>query len=407
MARLPSTQTPEDQKAAAPEHPRWANSTVVGIALASLFSDLGHETATTALPAFLASLGAGSALLGLIEGLADGASSIVKLVSGSYSDRLVHRKPLAVIGYVITAFGIASFSLATAWWHILLGRTGAWTGRGLRSPVRNVLLAEATTPETHGRAFGFERAMDSTGAILGPLLSLALVAAIGLRLTFAVTLIPSLVAAGFIGLMVRERPHAPGPRRSLMPDIRALPGDFRWFLAGVGFAGMGDFSNTLLILWATQAWTPAMGATRAAGLAMLFYAGYNVIYAVCCYLSGNLADYFPKRRVLAVGYAMAVVPAIALLVPGASVLKFAIVFATSGLYMGVWETVQNASAATMLPAAVRGQGFGLLATVDGLGDLVSSVVVGGLWAIEPAGAMGFVIATSLIGAAIIFSTGGY
>src|SRR5437870_1180863 len=146
--------------------------------------------ATTAMPALLATLGAGSAVLGLIEGLADGLSSFAKLLSGLYSDRLRRRKPLAVVGYFVTASGMASFALATQWWHVLLGRVGGWLGRGARTPVRNVLMTEATTPETYGRAFGFERAMDSAGAIVGPSLALLLGAALGLRWLFVLTLIP-------------------------------------------------------------------------------------------------------------------------------------------------------------------------------------------------------------------------
>src|SRR5438270_3613993 len=150
---------------------RWLNSTVLAIGLASLCSDVGHEMATTSMPVLLASLGATSAALGLIEGLADALSSFAKLYSGLYSDRLRRRKPLAVAGYFVTASGMASFALATQWWHVLLGRVGGWLGRGARGPVRNVLMTEATTPATHGRAFGFERAMDSAGAIIGPALA--------------------------------------------------------------------------------------------------------------------------------------------------------------------------------------------------------------------------------------------
>src|SRR5262249_37196067 len=150
---------------------RWLNSTILGIGFASLFSDVGHEMATTAMPALLASVGASSAMLGLIEGLADSLSSFAKLFSGLHSDRLRRRKPLAVAGYFVTASGMASFALATQWWHVLLGRVIGWLGRGARSPVRSVLLAEATTPETYGRAFGFERATDSPGAIVGPTLA--------------------------------------------------------------------------------------------------------------------------------------------------------------------------------------------------------------------------------------------
>jgi MFS family permease len=383
---------------------RWLNSTVFGIGFASLFSDVGHEMATAALPILLASLGASSAALGVIEGLADGLSSFVKLLSGLYSDRLARRKPLAVIGYFITASGMASFALATQWWHVLFGRVGGWMGRGVRTPVRNVLLTEATTKETYGRAFGLERSMDSAGAILGPILSLVLVATVGLRWTFALTLVPGLIAALLITVLVREKPHAPRPHATLVGGMKLLPASFRKYLVGVGVAGLGDFSNTLLILWATQAWTATYGLSHAAKLAMMFYVGYNVVYTVSCFVSGRLADALPKHWVLATGYALAVIPAAALLWPGASLVKFAIVFGCSGLYMGVWETLESTTAATLLPEAARGVGFGVLATVNGLGDLLSSVLVGVLWVHSPVWAMGFVMATSLTGAAIIATT---
>lgn len=381
---------------------RWLNSTVVGIALASLFSDVGHEMATTAMPALLASVGASAAALGLIEGLADGASSFAKLFSGLYADRLRRRKPLLVIGYSVTALGMASFALATQWWHVLLGRVGGWLGRGARSPVRNVLMAEATTPQTYGRAYGFEQAMDSVGAFLGPMLTLLFVWVLGLRRTFALTLIPGLAAAALIWLLVRERSHEPRPGARLMASIGALPREFRTYLIGVGIAGLGDFSNTLLILWATIAWTPGSGAAKAAELAMSFYIGYNAVYALSCYISGVLADRLPKNRVLAIGYSLAVIPAFALLTPGASITKFAIVFAFSGLYMGVWETLESSTAATVLPRHLRGVGFGVLATVNGLGDFFSSAAVGLLWTIAPVWAMLFVIITSVAGSAVIF-----
>ena len=391
-------------KAPSKQKVRWLNRTVLGIGLASLFSDIGHEMATTAMPALLASVGASSAILGLIEGLADGLSSFAKLFSGLYSDRLRRRKPLAVVGYFVTASGMASFALATQWWHVLLGRVGGWLGRGARTPVRNVLLTEATTPETYGRAFGLERAMDSAGAIVGPALALLLTAAVGLRGTFVFTLIPGCIAALLIAFLVKEKPHAPQPGKGLWISVKACPHEFRKYLVGVGIAGIGDFSNTLLILWATQAWTPRFGIARAATLAMAFYIGYNLVYTISCYVSGTLADRFPKNRVLAIGYSVAVIPAVALMLPGDSLVKFGIVFAFSGLYMGIWETLENTTAATMLPGAIRGVGFGVLATVNGIGDFISSASVGVLWVISPVWAMLFVIVTSLGGAAIIAGT---
>ena len=383
---------------------KWLNSTVFGIAVASFFSDVGHEMATTAMPMLLASLSASSAALGLIEGLADGVSSFAKLLSGLYSDKLARRKPLAVIGYFVTASGMASFGLATRWWHVLFGRVGGWLGRGARTPVRNVLMTEATTKETYGRAFGFERAMDSAGAVVGPLITLAIVGAVGLRWTFALTLVPACMAALLIWILVREKPHEPQPHARLWSGMRSLPHQYKRFLVGVGVAGLGDYSNTLLILWATQAWTARYGLVDAGRLAMLFYVGYNVVYTFSCYVAGGLADRLPKRAVLAGGYALAVIPAVALLVPGDSIVKFAIVFGVSGLYMGVWETVESTTAATLLPANVRGIGFGVLATVNGVGDLLSSAVIGALWVVHPSAAMSVVIATSVVGAAIIATT---
>src|SRR5439155_8904519 len=146
---------------------RWLNRTVLGIGLASLFSDWSHEIATTVMPAFLATMGVAAAWLGLIEGVSDGLSSFAKMGSGDYTDRLRRRKPIAVAGYVMTALGTAAFGLATAAWHVLLARAFAWLGRGVRTPVRKALLASAVTPEAYGRAFGFERMMDTLGAIVG------------------------------------------------------------------------------------------------------------------------------------------------------------------------------------------------------------------------------------------------
>src|SRR2546429_4516550 len=118
-----------------PSRVRWLNRTVLGIGLASLFSDWSHEIATSVMPAFLATMGASAAWLGLIEGVSDGLSSFAKMASGFYTDRLQRRKPVAVAGYCVTALGTASFGLATNAWHVLVARASAWLGRGVRTPV--------------------------------------------------------------------------------------------------------------------------------------------------------------------------------------------------------------------------------------------------------------------------------
>ena len=132
--------------------------------MASMFSDLSHEAVTAVLPALLASMGVAAAALGTIEGVADGLSSAAKLYGGWWADRLRHRKPLCAVGYGAMAFATAIIASAIVWPAVLVGRGLAWVARGLRTPARKALLAEAVTPQTYGRAFGFERTMDTLGA---------------------------------------------------------------------------------------------------------------------------------------------------------------------------------------------------------------------------------------------------
>ncbi|HVV71355.1 MAG TPA: MFS transporter, partial [Verrucomicrobiae bacterium] len=284
--------------------------------MASLFSDWAHETATTVLPAFLASMGVAAAWLGLIEGVADGISSFAKMASGFYTDRLQHRKPVAVVGYVVTALGTASFGLASSAWHVLIARALAWLGRGVRTPIRKALLAGGVTKETYGRAFGFERMMDTVGAIVGPATAFLL-----LRwwhhsypALFAATLIPGLIAAGLIAFLVKEQARKPVPHVSFGASLRALPGSFRRFLFAVGLFGMGDFAHTMLILLATQRLTPSHGAATAATVATGLYILHNVLYATFSMGAGWLADRLNKGRLLALGFALAAVMALAVMV---------------------------------------------------------------------------------------------
>jgi MFS family permease len=218
---------------------RWLNRTVLGIGVASLFSDWSHEIATTLMPAFLASMGVAAAWLGLIEGVSDGLSSFAKMASGYYTDKLPRRKSVAVLGYVLTALGTAAIGLATAAWQVLLARATAWLGRGVRTPVRKALLAAAVTRETYGRAFGFERMLDTVGAIVGPATALWLLGVFDYHYPslFAITLVPGLIAVGVVMFLVAEKQRAPVPHISFGNRLRILPTVYRPFLVAVGLFG--------------------------------------------------------------------------------------------------------------------------------------------------------------------------
>jgi MFS family permease len=364
-----------------PPRARWLNRTVLGIGLASLFSDWAHETATTLLPAFLATLNVAAAWLGLIEGVSDGLSSVAKMASGFATDRLARRKPVAVLGYVVTALGTACFGVATSAWHVLLARAGAWLGRGVRTPVRKAILAGAVTRETYGRAFGFERMMDTVGAIAGPATALVLLPLVhqNYRAVFALTLIPGVMAALLIAFVVKEKERAPVPHITLGASVRAMPPRYRKFLAAAGLFGAGDFAHTLLLLLAAQKLTPALGLARATTAATGFYILHNLLSAGASMGAGRLADRINKGRLLFAAYALAVLMALGLVFLPMNVWTLAGVFALGGLSTGMVETLEDSFCAELVGEESHGVAFGLLATVNGLGDFASSLIVGLLW----------------------------
>ena len=378
----------------------WLNRTVLGIGLASLFSDWSHEIATTAMPAFLATMGVAAAWLGLIEGVSDGLSSFAKLASGYYTDRLQRRKPIAVAGYIITALGVASFALASSAWHVLISRSAAWLGRGVRTPVRKALLAGSVDPESYGRAFGLERMMDTLGAIIGPATAFFLLQAFGHRysLLFAFTLIPGLVAVAVIAFLVKENARAPVPHVSFGERLRSLPLPYRRFLVAVGVFGAGDFAHTLLILLATQKMTPLIGPAKAASIAVALYVLHNVLYASFALIAGWLADRMRKPLLLAGGYGLAAVMAIGIIVLPESIWTFALIFTFGGIYVATEETLEDSLCAELVDEKHHGMAFGVLATVNGVGDLISSIIVGALWTVSgPAIAFGY--------SAVLFAAG--
>jgi MFS family permease len=379
----------------------WLNRTVLGVGLTSLFSDWSHETATAILPAFLAAIGAGPAWLGAIEGIADGLSSFTKLAAGHFTDKLKHRKPLAVFGYAFTAFATTSLAFATHAYHVLFGRVAAWLGRGVRSPAKKALLAADVPPNAYGRAFGFERLMDTVGAIAGPLTALWLleVTAHSYRKVFLWTLLPGLIAVAIFWIFVRERPIAARPQRSFFLGLKSLPLPFRRLLVGVGIFGAGDFSHSLLILYATRTLAPGYGMARAASIAVGLYTLHNVFYAGSAYLSGWLSDRVPSRKaVLAAGYALAGVTALLLCTGTQSLWLLAIIFILAGLYVGTEEALEDSLSAELVPKDQHGMAFGTLAAVNAVGDFLSSLLVGFLWS-------AFNVQTAFTVSAILFFAG--
>ncbi|MBP7411050.1 MAG: MFS transporter [Methanoculleus sp.] len=359
----------------------WLNKTVIGAGIASFFSDLGHEAVTVLLPSLLIVIGAPVYALGVIEGLSDGVSSFVKLFSGHWSDQLGKRKEFALTGYLATAVFPAFVAVATVWPVVLLGRVIGWAGRGTRGPPRDAILAKSVPPHDLGKAFGFHRAGDTLGAIAGPLMALALVSSIGLREIFWLTLIPGFLAVATFWLLVREKNPTPSrDKTKLVTSLRGLPGAFKRFLGVVLVFGTADFSHTLLIAFAIVALTPSLGLAGATAVGAGLYLVRNVVYAAASYPFGVLGDRFGRVKMLILGYTVAVATFIGFAVVPPDLVGYGALFALAGLFIAAEDTLEGAVAAELVEEQRRGLGFGVLATVNGIGDLASSIIIGFLWA---------------------------
>jgi MFS family permease len=387
-----------------PHSKRWLTRGVLGIGLASLFSDWGHEAATAILPAFLASLGAPAYALGIIEGVSDGLSSFAKLAGGWIADRPALRKPVGIVGYLATGLSTFAYAFAHTWPALLVIRALGWVGRGGRGPSRDALLADAVAAGTEGRAFGFERAMDTIGAVLGPLSATALLGIVGMRGVLLWSLAPGLAAAvAFAALAPSSKGEESHHAQGLISSFRGLPKNFWHFLAGVFAHGIGDFAPTLLILRASQILAPRVGASRAAAISVGLYTFYNVMNAAASYPAGALGDRIGKRGLLAGGYLVATITFAAFILEPPTLHVLIILFGLAGIHSGVQQSLEKSLAAEFLPQRVRGSGFGVLATVNGIGDLVSSIVVGTLWsAVSPAAGFLYAAVFTGLGAALIY-----
>jgi len=382
---------------------KWLNRNIFAMGLTSFFSDFGHEMATAILPSFLVSVGGSAALLGVIEGIADASISVMKLLSGWYSDYVGRRKPFAVIGYLLTAIGVGSFSLAFSWPHVLLSRVVAWLGRGTREPPRDALLVDSTRPEFHGRVFGFHRGMDTLGAIAGPAIALVLVKGMALRSIFLVALVPSALAFLTIALLVREKRKSNHERRThFLVSMKGLPRNFWLFLIAVGVFGLGNFADSMLILRATEILSPINGALVAGSLAILLYTIHNVFYAALSFPIGVLADKFGRRKILVFGYFLTGLSSIGFIFGLSNLFYLGLLFAVAGIAIAITDAMERTVAADLLPENLRGTGYGTLAAVNGIGDFASSSAVGLLWtAISPLAGFGYGATLCTLGAILL------
>ena len=366
---------------------------VVAIVLASFFSDLGHEAATTLLPGFLTVvLAAPPIALGLIEGVSDGLAAAAKFFGGAIAARGVALRGFTAAGYLTTGLATGLIGLTPSWPWLLLVRPMGWVGRGWRGPMRNLLLTVSVHKDQFGRAFGLERAGDNAGAVVAPVLAVILLAAVHYRAAFLVAALPGLVAAACY-FFVRPANTA---RESFELRLAGYPPAFVRVLAATAVFGSAQFAGSLFTLRATQLLIPRLGTSGGASLAIAGYFLYNLVATGVSYPVGAFADRRGHRRpaLLVVSFLSFAAGAALLAFSSISVVALVPAFLFGGAAAGAVEVAESALAGDQLPAPQRGSGFGLLAAVNGAADFVASIWVSLVWTISSA-SLAFIGAATL------------
>jgi MFS family permease len=340
----------------------------------SLLGDISSEMIYPILPVFLTqTLRAPATVVGLIEGLAVGSASVVSGVSGWVSDRIRRRKAVAFVGYALTAVSRPMLALAAVWPVVLAARFADRFGKGIRTSPRDALLVETSAEGRRGRTFGFERAMDSVGAVLGPLIGLALVAwaALEAREIFLISAIPATLATLMI-LAVRERrSDIVAGSSNIRVSLKGTTREYRRLLIVVGVFGLANSANAFLILRAEQ-----LGLTT--GSTILAYALYNAVSSIASMPAGAASDRFGRRNLLIIGYGIYALSYLGFALANATWLVWPL-FVFYGLFPALTDGVSKALAVDTAGKAGRATALGIYFTVVGVTEIAASFVGGLLW----------------------------
>jgi MFS family permease len=374
------------------------------LGLTSLFTDTASEAIYPLLPVYLTRvLGAGAASLGLIEGVAEAANSLFKIVSGRLSDRWRIRRPIVIVGYGLSSAVRPLTALIASWPQLLVVRLFDRVGKGVRGAPRDAMLAAYATPATRGRIFGFHRSMDHVGAIVGPLLASAFLLAYPgrYRWLFALTIVPGAMAVASLFLVdereVADRGDPASAQRvgeGVAAPWRELPGQLFVFLGVVLVFTLGNSADAFLLLRLSD------GGVAAAAIPLL-WAALHVVKALMSTWGGVKSDRWGRRVVIGAGWLV-----YALVYGGfavsSSVPALIAWFLVYGVYYGLSEGTEKALVADLAPPALRGTAFGVYNAALGVGSLLASVAFGLVWKlVSPSAAFGLGAALALLAVALL------
>jgi MFS family permease len=343
----------------------------------SFLNDTATEMAYWILPAFLLSIGAGPAKLGLIEGISESVASFAKLFSGYFTDRVQRRKPLVVAGYTIANAVKPVLAVTTSWWQVLLIRFSDRLAKGIRGAPRDVMLAESVPKNKLGSAFGLLQAMDSAGAIAGPLIALAVVAHYGFRGVFWTAALPGALAIAVAMIAIKETRRSGGAALERDEEISVngsdlrMPASFYYLLVATALFSVGNSSDMFLVL-------RAQNLGMKAGHAPLFGLVFNITYTLTSWPAGKLADRMSKRVLAAAGYLVFAAVYFVFAAPP-SLMALWITMSCYGLFYSLTNPVLRALVVETTAADARGRALGIYFFVTSVAILLSSIITGELW----------------------------
>jgi MFS family permease len=351
---------------------------VWALGFVSMFMDISSEMIHSLLPVFLVTvLAAGTATVGLIEGIGEATASIAKLFSGRLSDRLGKRKALTIVGYGLGAMSKPLFALAPTPSWILVARFSDRIGKGIRGAPRDALIGDLAPAPLRGAAYGLRQSLDTVGAFAGPLLALALMESFNdnFRLVFSLAIIPGTAAVILLVTAVREPASAEAPKKARAPirwgELGELGGQF-WIIVALGaILTLARFSEAFLVLRASDA-----GLSSA--LVPLVLVVMNAVYATSAYPIGAWSDRIDRRLLLAAGFLVLIMADVTLaFAPGVSVVMLGV--ALWGLHMGMTQGLLSALVTDAAPTPLRGTAFGMFNFAIGIALLIASLIAGFLW----------------------------
>ncbi|HEV7587772.1 MAG TPA: MFS transporter [Longimicrobium sp.] len=370
----------DDTRAAPPTKGSLLRGNVLWLSVVSFMNDTASEMIYPLLPIFLTGvLGAGAGFLGVIEGVAEASSSLLKLASGVFADRSGRRKPLVAWGYGVAAVARPLIAVATAPWQVLAIRFSERLGKGLRTAPRDAMLTESVPVEVRGAAFGIHRAADHAGAVAGPLLASALLLLMPgrMREVFAFALIPGLLTLAVVLLKVRDPRGTAVParpveeKRAALPPFSALGRVFPRYLGVLVLFALGNSSDAFLLLRARD-----LGV--AVALIPLLWAALHVSKMIWSVIGGRLSDRTGPRRTIVAGWLVYAAVYGGFAVASAEWHAWAL-FLVYGLFFGLTEAPEKSLVAAFAPAELRGSAFGWYHAVIGVSALFSSILFGVLW----------------------------